>query len=81
MVIKVADVYGILAPISSCKLRFECSLARWTRMDEGYNTMVLDIYFYLLKNYSFFPLLKWLSLVPAAPPYYVLFSTLAFIYP
>jgi hypothetical protein len=48
MVIKVADVYGILAPISSCKLRFECSLARWTRMDEGYNTIALDLDFDLM---------------------------------
>jgi hypothetical protein len=36
--------------------------------------------FELLEN-SLFPALKWLNLVPTAPPYYVFFALLAFVCP
>jgi hypothetical protein len=79
MPIKVPHVCHILAPISSYELPFGCSSALWTRMDEGYNTMVLDLHFDLMEKLTFFPPFKWLSLVHA-PPYYVLFAPLAIIY-
>jgi hypothetical protein len=50
-------------------------------MDEGYNTMVLDLYFVIMKKNLLFPLSKWLSLVVAAPPYCTSFVPLVFLYP
>ena len=35
--------HSILGAFSSYKLGMRCSLARWIRMDEGYNTMALDL--------------------------------------
>ena len=37
--------HSILGAVSSYELRMRCSLARWIRMDEGYNTVALDIYY------------------------------------
>jgi hypothetical protein len=47
--------------ISSYKLQLRCSLARWIRMDDGKNIMLLDIYYIVMEIYSFLPL-RWLSL-------------------
>jgi hypothetical protein len=44
----------ILAAISPYEIRFECSWARWTCMDERYDTMVLDFYFEMMKKCHFF---------------------------
>ena len=44
MVVGGVDFFhSILGAVSSYELRIRCSLARWIRMDEGYNTMALDI--------------------------------------
>jgi hypothetical protein len=50
----------------------------WTRATTP--CMVLDLHFEFMEKFTF-PLLKCLSLVPATPPYYVLFAPLAFIHP
>jgi hypothetical protein len=53
MVAKVSNVWCILGAISTYKLHLGCSLARWTRMDESYNTMALDADFQLMKKFTF----------------------------
>ena len=35
--------HSILGADSSYELGMRCSLARWIHMDEGYNTMALDL--------------------------------------
>ena len=51
--------HGVVALAdSSYELGIRCSLARWIRMDEGYNTMALDLDYLDFQN----RLLKWLSL-------------------
>jgi hypothetical protein len=45
---KFCEIFHILGAISSYELRFGCSSARWTRMDEGYNTIALDLDFDLM---------------------------------
>jgi hypothetical protein len=73
LVVKPFDVRTKMAAISSHELRFRCSLARWTRMDEGYNAMVFDLYFGIIKK-TLFPTSRWLSLVAAA--LHIVFSLL-----
>ena len=44
MVVGGVDFFhSILGADSSYELGIRCSLARWIRMDEGYNTMALDL--------------------------------------
>jgi hypothetical protein len=49
-VANVHDILSILAAISSYELQFRCSSACWTRMDEDFNTMILDLDFEMIKN-------------------------------
>jgi hypothetical protein len=53
MLFKVAGLRSKIAVISSYELRFRCSSVCLTRMDEGYNTMVLDLYFIIMENFNF----------------------------
>lgn len=73
--------FRILAAISSYELRLRCSLACWTRMDEGYNPTGLYIKYKMLEKYHFFPHLIWLSLVLVTLSYHILLVPFAFIYP
>ena len=44
MVVGAVDFFhSILGVVSSYELGMRRSLARWIRMDEGYNTMALDL--------------------------------------
>jgi hypothetical protein len=70
--------FGILAAISLYKLRLRYSLTRHTHMDEGYNTMILDLYFEMTEKLSFST--PQMAKVHVAPPYYVIFAPLDFIY-
>ena len=63
----------ILTAICSYELRLRRSLARWIRIDEGYNTMVLDLCILLWKN-RMFPPSNGYVLVPVAPQYCILLS-------
>jgi hypothetical protein len=47
MLAKPSDISDILAAISSYELQFRCSLAYWNRMDESYDTKVLNLDFKL----------------------------------
>jgi hypothetical protein len=47
-------------------------------MDEGYNTMILDLYFEMTEKLSFST--PQMAKVHVAPPYYVIFAPLDFIY-
>ena len=51
--LRARDAFSVLAAISSYELRLRCSLTRWTRMDEGYNTMVFNIHFDMMKKSPF----------------------------
>ena len=51
---------SILVAIWSYELRFRRSLARWIHIDEGYNTMVLDLCNLVVEK-SHVPTFKWLS--------------------
>jgi hypothetical protein len=68
MVAKATGCFRILDAISSYELRFGCSSARWTRMDEGYNTFALDLKYNMLENITF-PHLIWLSMVRVTLPH------------
>ena len=51
---------SILVVIYSYELRLRRALARWISIDEGYNTMVLDICNLIVENLHV-PTFKWLS--------------------
>ena len=51
MVVGGVDFFhSILGADSSYELRMRHSLARWIRMDEGYNAMALDLYYIDFEN-------------------------------
>jgi hypothetical protein len=70
----------ILGAISSYELRFGCFLACWTRMDEGYNTMVLHHNFEVIEKFTF-STPRMAKYGACTPPYYVLFTPLVYVYP
>ena len=50
---RACSVLSILAVSYSYELRFRCSSARWNRMHESYNIMVLDFHFEMIEKSHF----------------------------
>ena len=51
--VRARSVLSVWAAIRPYELGLSCSLARWNRMDESYNTMVLDFHFEKLEKSLF----------------------------